>query len=135
MGTHIEAGTSARDSERKSSSVPHVGVVALGEELDDADDLHRVAVEEESEGRDGGATDVVIDIRDGDVEELPNGLVVGRASVRHGDRVDTSVSKDGVLGYIASVPCRRAERLEAHGITQQRLDESICVLSLAVHEE
>jgi hypothetical protein len=72
-------------------------VVTLTQQLNDPRHLRRVAEEEETESGDGGATDVVVDVRDGDVEELADGGVVARSGVGEGERVDTAVAKDGVL--------------------------------------
>jgi hypothetical protein len=72
-------------------------VVTLTQQLNDPRHLRRVAEEEESERSDGGATDVVVNVRDGDVEKLADGGVVAGSGVGEGEGVDTTVTEDGVL--------------------------------------
>ena len=45
--------------------------------------------EQEAETHDCGAADVVVHVGDGDMEQLPDSLVVPSPAVRHGDSVHT----------------------------------------------
>lgn len=95
--TNLQSSSSTRDTESQSSSLSNVRVVTLGEELNDPRDLGRVSEEDETESGDGSSSNVVRHVRDGNVEDLPDGLVVRGSSVGHGDGVDSSVSESGVL--------------------------------------
>ena len=75
-------------------------VVALREQRDDTRALLRSTEEQEAEGSYGGATHVIIHVTHGDVEQLPDRLVVARAAVGHRVRVDARPAQDRVLEYI-----------------------------------
>ena len=95
--THLETCSSAGDSERHRTSVSDVRVVALTQELNNSRHLLRVAEEEEAECRDGRATNVVRNVRDGNVEEFADCRIRSGAGVCERESVDTAVSKDCVL--------------------------------------
>lgn len=95
--THLETGSSAGDSEGHRTSVSDVRVVALTQELNNSRHLLRVAEEEEAERRDGRATNVVRNVRDGNVKEFADRRIRTGAGVCERESVDTAVSKDCVL--------------------------------------
>ena len=75
----------------------NVRVVTLTEELDHPWNLSVVAKHDESECGHGRPTDVIVGVRYGDVQKLPDSLIVGGTSVCQGDRVHSSVTQDGIL--------------------------------------
>ena len=104
-------------------------VVALREQRDDARTLLGRAEEQEPEGSDRGSADVVIDIADGDVEKLPDRLVVARSAVGHRVRVDARPAQDRVLEHF-----EHFIRLPVHnkwfGHCLRREPNQICAKSL-----
>lgn len=95
--TNRETGTGASDTESDGRSLPDVRVVALAKQLNDPRHLGRVPAEDETQRGHGRPSNVVRHVRHGHVEQLSNRGIVGRAGVGEGDRVHSSVSKDGIL--------------------------------------
>ena len=59
-----------------------------------------VLEEYESEAHDGGSSDVIVDVRDRDVEQLTDSLVVASPAVRHSDGVHTRPKHEHCTLYI-----------------------------------
>lgn len=53
--------------------------------------------QKESQGGDGSSTNIIVDITDSHVQQLPNGLVVAGATVRHRERIHAGATEDRVL--------------------------------------
>lgn len=72
-------------------------VVALRGELYEPWDLFGVLEERERESYNGGSTDVVVGIRDGDMGKFPDGFLVGCTSTGELEGIYTSTVKNRVL--------------------------------------
>ena len=81
----------ARDPHRHRRAVPHVRVVAFGQQLHHLRRLRRRPRQHEADRGDGGAAHVVGHVGDGDVEEAAERGVRAGARVREGDGVDGAV--------------------------------------------
>ena len=77
--------------------IPDVRVVRLGEERDEAGTLIRRLEQDEPEGHDGGATNVVVDVGNCDVKQTANGGVGPRTAVGHGHGVHARSTQNGIL--------------------------------------
>ena len=78
---------------------PDVRIVRLGKQRDDGRTLLGRAEQDETDGGDGGASDIVRDIADSHVQQLSHGAVVGGAGVRGGQR-----QRGGPAQYRVLVP-------------------------------
>lgn len=74
--THLEASASTSNAERERGTTADVGVVALGQQLDNPWYLRGVLEEQEGKTRNSSTTNVVRSVRYGDVQKLPDGGVV-----------------------------------------------------------
>ncbi len=72
-------------------------VVALTEELYYPWDLLIVAEHDKTKGSNSGSSNVVTNVRHGNVKKLADRLIVGRSSVSQGYGEHPAVSQDGVL--------------------------------------
>ncbi len=129
----LQTGPGARDAQRHGGSVPHVRVVALGEQGNDAGHVVGGAKQDETERLDGSAAHVLVDVRNGNVEQALDGAVVAGASVGHGDGVHARAAEDRVLvGHEAGDG--RLGLLEAavldEGQTDREAAEDLLVLRL-----
>ena len=91
---YLEASTCASDTERKCRAAPYVGVVTLTKQLYDTRYLCGVLEQHERQRDDRRSADVVRGIRDRNVQQLANRVVVGRPCVCECQREDTAVPQD-----------------------------------------
>lgn len=96
-GTHRETGTCTRNTQGQGSTLPDMWVVALTQQLNDPWHLCVVPEEYESQTGNSGTTNVVIGIRNRDLQKLSCRLVVACPRVGKTDGVHATVPKDSVL--------------------------------------
>mmetsp|Transcript_18050 Transcript_18050/g.63407 ORF Transcript_18050/g.63407 Transcript_18050/m.63407 type:complete len:827 (+) Transcript_18050:555-3035(+) len=90
-------GARASDAEGHGSSVAHVRVVALGQQLHDAwQRIGRIA-HDEAQAHDRRAPHIVLHVGDGDVQQALDGRILGGSHVGEGDGPAGAVADDGVL--------------------------------------
>ena len=78
-------------------TVPNMRVVGLREKRDQAGTLLWSLEENEAESHDGGASHIVINVADGNMQKSTNGRVGAGAAVGHGNGVHARPTQDGVL--------------------------------------
>lgn len=77
--------------------MPDVRVVTLAQQLDHSRDLGMIAEHDESECGNGRSTNIVVGVRDSDMQKLPDCLVVCGTRVSQGDGVHSTVTQNSVL--------------------------------------
>lgn len=75
----------------------NVWVVTLSEQLHDSRDLGVVSEQHETESSDGGPSDIVINIGNGEMKKLLDHLVATGTSVGEGDGKHSTISENSVL--------------------------------------
>lgn len=78
-----------------------MGVIALGQQLHNPRHCSVVSEEYKTKSGDSSPSNIVIDIRDSDMEKLLDSLVVTRTRKGEGDGVHTAISEDGILGILS----------------------------------
>mmetsp|Transcript_6883 Transcript_6883/g.15691 ORF Transcript_6883/g.15691 Transcript_6883/m.15691 type:complete len:647 (+) Transcript_6883:1059-2999(+) len=97
-GVGVSLGAAgAGDAQGHRCRVSDVRIVTLREQLDDSWQLLGAVAEDEAESHDRSTSDVVVHIRDGDVQQLLDGRILGGANVSQSDAEAGSIAEDGVL--------------------------------------
>ncbi len=113
----VQSGAGARDTQRHGGAIPHVGVVRLGEQLNHARNAAGLPKEDKTEAHDGDTADIVVNVADGGVQELPDGLVASGSAVRQRNGENTAISQRRV------------------GVVQKALDDAVGTFLAPVHDE
>ena len=93
-----------------------MGVVTIGEVLDSLWDELWLSEEEEADVGDSSTLDIVVDIRDGELEKFLGCLGVHSAGVCATDCIHGALSHDGIFA------------------ASHLLDQAVCLLFTALHQ-
>ena len=94
---YLEARASTRNAQSKCSATTNMGIVAFTKELHNPGYLAGILEKEEGQRGNGGTTNIVRGVRNGNVKKLADGIIVCSSCISQGKRIDTSISQDWVL--------------------------------------
>ena len=80
------------------SSVPHVKIVGINQQLNQARTMFRLFEQQENKNHDWGSSHLLINIRDCNMRQFSDSSIVASPSVGYGNGVHSWSAEDGIIG-------------------------------------